>query len=228
MKSCPVCNESFGDDLNFCDLDGTRLNNAGTDSQGRRSDRLWSLLGLGLLVGAICLSAASILFFPKAQVSPAPLRPQTSPLQTDNASSGNSGQNSVEPSAQQPEPQTDRLLSEAAARVAITSEKTAQPKAPLEAQTTDGAADGERPSLKAMAQEGGEKKPEDKREREKVQPAVESPEKSASTSEVTKEPKATRETKERTPSKDSNSNRKTEKEKKGGFLKVFKKIFGKN
>jgi hypothetical protein len=70
MKECPLCKETFADDLKFCDLDGTRLKRV-TDASGASGPgKVWSLLGVGLLLGAIIISAASIIFLPKAQVSP--------------------------------------------------------------------------------------------------------------------------------------------------------------
>src|SRR2546425_5632443 len=66
MKICPVCNDSFADELNFCDIDGARLAREGA---GHERNKWWSLLGAGLLVGALVLSAASIIFLPKARLS---------------------------------------------------------------------------------------------------------------------------------------------------------------
>jgi hypothetical protein len=66
MKICPVCNDSFPDELNFCDIDGTRLNR---EANGQDRNKWWSLLGAGLLVGAVVISAASIIFLPKARVA---------------------------------------------------------------------------------------------------------------------------------------------------------------
>jgi hypothetical protein len=70
MKECPLCKETFADDLKFCDLDGTRLKRVVDASGASGPGRVWSLLGVGLLLGAIIISAASIIFLPKAQVSP--------------------------------------------------------------------------------------------------------------------------------------------------------------
>src|SRR6478736_6068641 len=64
MKICPVCNDSFADQLNFCDVDGTRLTREGSVQE---RNKWWSFLGAGLLVGALVISAA--------QPSPAPPKP---------------------------------------------------------------------------------------------------------------------------------------------------------
>ncbi len=68
MKICPVCNDSFPDELNFCDIDGTRLGRGAKEANGQDRNKWWSLLGAGLLVGAVVISAASIIFLPKAHV----------------------------------------------------------------------------------------------------------------------------------------------------------------
>lgn len=68
MKTCPVCNDSFPDELNFCDIDGTRLDREASQT-GQDRNKWWSLLGAGLLVGAVVISAASIIFLPKARVA---------------------------------------------------------------------------------------------------------------------------------------------------------------
>ncbi|HST20196.1 MAG TPA: hypothetical protein VLR90_03715, partial [Blastocatellia bacterium] len=70
MKVCPVCSESFPDDLKFCDLDGTRLTrqlDGVIPAEG--GSKLWSMLGIGLLVGALVLSAVSVFLIPKARVA---------------------------------------------------------------------------------------------------------------------------------------------------------------
>ena len=59
MKICPVCNDSFADELRFCDIDGARLTRE-AGSQDR--NRWWSLLGAGLVVGALVISAATDVF----------------------------------------------------------------------------------------------------------------------------------------------------------------------
>src|SRR6266498_1511064 len=66
MKVCPICNESFADQLNFCDVDGARLTR---EASAQERNKWWSLLGAGLLVGALVITAASIIFLPKARVS---------------------------------------------------------------------------------------------------------------------------------------------------------------
>jgi hypothetical protein len=70
MKVCPVCNETFADELKFCDLDGTRLKREVGSETPEKQNKAWSLIGVGLLVGALVLSALSIIFLPKARIAP--------------------------------------------------------------------------------------------------------------------------------------------------------------
>src|SRR5690242_10422231 len=82
MKECPVCKETFVDDFNFCEIDGTPLdrNAGGSTSVGSTpggSNRIWSFVGVALLLGAVFLSALSIIFFPRGSSS-APLTQKSS------------------------------------------------------------------------------------------------------------------------------------------------------
>jgi hypothetical protein len=65
MKECPVCKEHFGDELYFCDLDGTPLDGTTDSAAHSGSSRLWSTLGVVLLLGAVVISAVAIIFFPR-------------------------------------------------------------------------------------------------------------------------------------------------------------------
>src|SRR5215467_1559495 len=76
MKECPVCKETFVDDFNFCEVDGTPLDRSagGSTSVGSTSggsNRIWSFVGVALLLGAVFLSALSIIFFPRGGSSSA-------------------------------------------------------------------------------------------------------------------------------------------------------------
>ena len=79
MKICPVCNDTFADQLSFCDIDGARLTREGSAQQ--RSS-WWSLLGAGLLVGALVITAASIFFLPKARPSTTIVNSEPQPTPT--------------------------------------------------------------------------------------------------------------------------------------------------
>jgi len=65
MKECPICKESFPDDLNFCDLDGSPLYGGAGNTVAGSSSKLWSFLGIGLLLAAVGITAGAIIFFPR-------------------------------------------------------------------------------------------------------------------------------------------------------------------
>ncbi|HEY6328024.1 MAG TPA: hypothetical protein VI756_01715 [Blastocatellia bacterium] len=65
MKECPVCKESFSEDMYFCDLDGTPLDSGGDGRPRSGSSRLWSTLGIVALLAAVVISAVAIVFFPR-------------------------------------------------------------------------------------------------------------------------------------------------------------------
>src|SRR5262245_22701664 len=65
MKECPVCKESFQDDLNFCDLDGSPLYGGAANTVAGSSSKLWSFLGIALLLAAVGITAGAIIFFPR-------------------------------------------------------------------------------------------------------------------------------------------------------------------
>ncbi len=232
MKVCPVCSESFTDDLKFCDLDGTRLNrqlDGAVPSQG--GNKLWSMLGIGLLVGALILSAVSVFLIPKARVStPVSSSDSQASASSSKPSSGAADNTMASATTEQPEivvtegplPDTKKkeklkaltdensnapaLNPKAAAQGVNDTEKTPQPAAqPPAAAKPDPA-----PTVKTVS-ETREPDPATK-------PATASPD-------PKKDPKhATTNS-----SKDSDKKKPDDKEKKkGGFFKVFKKIFGKD
>src|SRR3982751_6458582 len=94
MKVCPVCNETFADEMRFCDLDGTRLARLAEATGAPAHHRTWSLLGVGLLVGALVLSAVSVFMIPRSRALPsatnssAPAAPSTGkPADSGNSAS---------------------------------------------------------------------------------------------------------------------------------------------
>jgi hypothetical protein len=80
MKICPVCNESFPEELRFCDLDGAKLTREGV-AEGQDQNRLSSLIGVGILFGAVVIIAISVLFSPRTPDA-ANFTPSTPPSQT--------------------------------------------------------------------------------------------------------------------------------------------------
>ncbi|HEX5733211.1 MAG TPA: hypothetical protein VF131_10275 [Blastocatellia bacterium] len=88
MKVCPVCNETFADELKFCDLDGTRLKREIGTQSPEKQNKTWSFVGVGLLVGALVLSALSIIFLPKARIAPTVANSETGQAVTSRPDSG--------------------------------------------------------------------------------------------------------------------------------------------
>src|SRR5205085_8464306 len=106
MKVCPVCNETFADDMKFCDLDGTRLARQAEATGAPAHHRTWSLLGIGLLVGALILSAVSVFMIPRSRAlpsasnSPAPATSSSSKPADSTAAPSASGNNAAAPGDQ--------------------------------------------------------------------------------------------------------------------------------
>lgn len=229
MKVCPVCSESFGDELNFCDIDGVRLtrNRDVTTTQDR--SRAWSMVGAGLMLGALVLSAVMIFFFPKSPMSPVIVSSQPTSAST-----------ATQPSATQP--------ASSDAQVAALPEVVVEQMPPTEVKKrekpsslTDANANSSalNPKAAALAAEGANANPQPAASQPAppvVMPRPEPPPpprtvseerapepvlKPVQTGEVKKDSKAN--------SKDKDSKKKDDKEKKkGGFFGVFKKIFGKD
>ena len=234
MKTCPVCNDSFADQLNFCDIDGARLTRSGS-AQERNS--WWSLLGAGLLIGALVITAASIFFLPKGRVS--------TPIVN---------------SEPQPAPAPPRPASaESAANVAAVPEVIVEPEGvPADAvipetkkrdkALANGNFSGTAPNPKAaaLAAEDADKKSASTEGDNSIPPTPRKPEavtpvKSASdsrSSDAASKPQPPPDLKKdqktqpaiaKSSDKDSTDKKKNDEKdkKKGGFLRVFKKIFGK-
>ena len=92
MKVCPLCSESFGNELNFCDVDGAKLKRQRDSAAGGEQSKLWQLLGVGLLLGALGVSAATI-FLPKVRVIPAAPASGASAEPASNRSASNDSTN---------------------------------------------------------------------------------------------------------------------------------------
>ena len=232
MKICPVCNDSFADQLNFCDIDGTRLRRA--DSAPERN-KWWSLLGAGLLVGALVISAASMFFLPKARVS-APIvnsEPESTPASSKEASAENSAAVAAGAGVSA-EPET-------VPTVAIVPEMKKKDKALDEENVTRAvpnpkaaALAAEEPDKKLTSTEVKDAAAASKKSEASPSAGTDADGRSAESPTKPQPSDLKKETKTSTPvakesDKDSDKNKNDEKDKKkGGFLRVFKKIFGKN
>jgi hypothetical protein len=229
MKICPVCNDSFADQLNFCDIDGTRLRRAGSANE---RNKWWSLLGAGLLVAALVITAASIFFLPKARSTPiVNSEPQSIPAPSKEASAGDSATVAAAPPVSV-EPETVPTVS-------VLPEVKKKDKALDDENATRAAPN---PKAAALAAEETDKKSTPIEVKDAAPASKKSEPTSGSADDArsveipakTQPPDLKKETKASTPvAKDSdkgNDKKKNDEKdkKKGGFLRVFKKIFGKN
>jgi len=233
MKICPVCNDTFADQLNFCDVDGTRLTQSGS---GPERNKLWSLVGAGLLIGALVISAASIFFLPRSRVpapivssepTPAPVSPKPPVVASESTASAATPAPSGEPES----PSTESLAPELKRKEKAYSNSNSSGALP-------------NPKAAAIASEEGDKKPASvepatpltttpkKPEQPAIKGAGESHPLDATVKPSTPSPDPKKDPKAQAASsnhdKDSKDKKKEEEKKKGGFLKVFKKIFGKD
>jgi hypothetical protein len=249
MKECPVCKESFSEDMYFCDLDGTPLDSGGEGRVRGGSNRLWSALGIIALLGAVVISAVAIVFFPRG-FSPAA---SVSTAQTRD----NGGLHSVAPSAQDSSGGPDSLASsgsmsatdensnstkldrngnvDSAAKLAAKRAQLLQnqngdaslpnPKAAFETtpdasagQSAEDAAAKSRPRV-SMPSDPVDPIPDVKAASAKGADSVDKADSEASADAKA----AKKKTSKSAASTDKNGNAN---KKKGGFLKMFKKIFG--
>jgi hypothetical protein len=234
MKICPVCNDSFADQLNFCDVDGTRLTREGSVQE---RNKWWSLLGAGLLVGALVISAASIMFLPKARVSTPVVNsePQPSPAPPKQASAESAANVAAAPSVSA---EPDGVPTDAAVPEVKKKDKalangnftgtTPNPKAAALAAED---ADKKSPSPDVNSTPPAPKKIE-------APPSVKSVSDNRSTDGTNlpqtppdlKKDQKTQTATAKSSDRASNDKKKNDDKdkKKGGFLRVFKKIFGKD
>ena len=244
MKQCPVCNEPFPDELRYCDIDGTRLTRSIGAGESRGSGRVWSLLGAALLVGGLVFTGAAIVFFPKTRSGPS--QPLQSRIESQ-ASPAKSNESAVkEPAGEvavNSQPSDAKPIN---APAAPQDSSTLQPKKRDAASTASGtAAAATTPNPKAAAKSGDDS---EKPMSENTAAAASSPKAGAASTETvaakpgnstpSNEPAAKADQTAADPKKDPkraaaksgdkdpNTNKKDEK--KGGLLRVFKKIFGKN
>ena len=231
MKICPVCNDSFADQLNFCDIDGARLTREGS---AQERNKWWSLLGAGLLVGALVISAASIFFLPKARVSTPIVNSEAPPLfapaKPASAETATSVAAAASPSSE----------AESVSTVAVVPEVKKKDKALANANDSGAMPN---PKAAAVAAEEADKKspagdaaPATTKKPEPVPPVKSVSDTRAADAAAKPQPPPDLKKDTKTPSttakssdKDSNDKKKNEEKdkKKGGFLNAFKKIFGK-
>jgi hypothetical protein len=230
MKTCPVCNETFGNDFNFCDLDGVKLEREGSPEGAR--NRLYSLLGIGLLVGAIVISGISMVFLSRSTVS------SKTSVTAAVSSPSKAGAGETVASADNSALAAEAEAPAEAAKPAQTVKKEVLPAAnanqSLPTPDVKAAAlqESERPAsaadAKAASQPTVEAEPSitpvsETRPREAEPGSKSAKSDSDAKKESEKQSVNARGEKESDKKKDEGKDKK-----KGGFLKVFKKIFGKD
>lgn len=238
MKTCPVCNDSFPDELNFCDIDGTRLDREASQT-GQDRNKWWSLLGAGLLVGAVVISAASIIFLPKARVAlpvvtsePQSLPSPAKAASVDSAATGSAATVAAATPASDDDT-ADVVAPELKKKDKVTAnsnagEATPNPKAAALAAEGVDRASSSRDANKNAASSSNKSEPpsavkpvSDTRPSETATRPAQVPAevKDQKTQPVSAKGSDKTSDKKKTDDKDK---------KKGGFLRVFKKIFGKD
>jgi len=231
MKICPVCNDSFADELNFCDIDGVRLAREGSPEE---RNKWWSLLGAGLLIGGLVITAASIIFLPKVRVNSPTVssEPQQSPAPPQTPSAESAANVPAQAASAEPE----SVAADAAAPELKKKEK------PIDNANASGPAPN--PKAAALAAEGVDKASPSA---ENTPPSAKKPElppaakavdlrsgepssRPAQTAADPKKDHQPQPASAKNGEKDSADKKKNDEKdkKKGGFLKVFKKIFGKD
>lgn len=235
MKVCPVCSETFGDDLKFCDIDGARLARQMDGVNPAGHSKVWSLLGIGLLVGALALSAISVFLIPKSRPLPTSANTESQPYTpanktaTPDASSATANpadDASAVATADQPEVVTEGLPPD--------------PKKKDKAKVlTDDGTGATKLNPKAAAQSGEEEeKPAPPKAEpptlppapKKLEPAVTvKPVSETRDTEIAPKPSTSEPKKDAKNTRDADKKKNDDKDKKkGGFFRVFKKIFGKD
>ena len=225
MRNCPVCGEFFGDELNFCDVDGTPLaRDPAEEAQAR--NKMWSILGVVLVLGALAISALSIIFLPKGRVaSPVQVTSGPQPVSTPESNpvppeAANTSELSSIPSEPESLAAPDVIAPELKKKDPAPGRENANiTRSAKEAATED--AENSAPSSETKPPEPETAKPE--------APLVQTETPETETPRVAGPPPADPKNTGK-GADNSNSKKKADDKdkKKGGFFKVFKKIFGKD
>ncbi|HLG16769.1 MAG TPA: hypothetical protein VJH03_20045 [Blastocatellia bacterium] len=242
MKVCPVCSESFEDELRFCEFDGTKLvrsrDSSGPREQSREQSKVWSLLGIGLLLGALAISATTIVFMPTS-----PVLPTVVSVESTTATTPSQPESAPPVVAQVRPPDSAEAASD-----------TVETAPPLEGRKKDNAlaagdsastAPSPNPKAAAGASDDGSKSEPAKTPAPTnpiAKPNTETPpvntakiaagESASKTTSTSPDPKKDDKRQAASAAQNDKDSKKKpddkEKKKGGGFLRVFKKIFGKD
>ncbi|HUK91131.1 MAG TPA: hypothetical protein VLZ81_12070 [Blastocatellia bacterium] len=245
MKECPVCKESFGDEMSFCDIDGTPLDAGDQAPEHGGGSRLWSVLGIVALLGAVVISAVAIIFFPRG-FSPAVNASRTQTAENSPAASRANGPSVLSPSASGDDApgatldasldnsntakldrnaNADAAAKLAARRAQLLKNQNGDPSLPNPKTVFE----PEPASAKAVDTGGDQDRPRVTKPVEPVDPdaqgktAAKSPDTADKTDLLAGSGKNGKKKTSKSPASSDSSNAN---KKKGGFLKMFKKIFG--
>jgi hypothetical protein len=242
MKECPVCKESFQDDLNFCDLDGTPLDGGVAIAAGGSSSKLWSFLGVALLLAAVGITAGAILFFPRGPSANLPVgRSQagtTAAGSVQHSTAPDAGQSQADAAtglerSAQVSPGVDATAGTTPDQTRLASRKSALSK--------NENSDPSLPNPKAVAGSDDDfsktaKQPADENSRPRVSNPPTTGDSRPAAKVVSNDPSGTdsaataaaakRRSRPQSQSDDATAGGNRNDKKKGGFLRVFKKIFG--
>ncbi|HKP13046.1 MAG TPA: hypothetical protein VJZ91_13075 [Blastocatellia bacterium] len=220
--------------MKFCDLDGTRLARQAEATGAPAHHRTWSMLGIGLLVGALVLSAVSVFMIPRSRAVPSaassssPAAPSAS-KPADSTNPSGTGDSASAASSDQPEvviaetPPAD-LSAKKKDKVKPTAENETSPALnPKAAAQAD--EDAAKPATPATEPAPAPKKAEPVPAPKTVSdtPTVAPAPRPTATADPKRDPKHQKDSARGDDKKADDKDKK-----KGGFFKVFKKIFGKD
>lgn|SRR5262245_4695168 len=245
MKECPICKESFQDDLNFCDLDGSPLDGGTGNAVVGSSSKLWSFLGIALLLAAVGITAGAIIFFPRGP---------SATLPSSRSQSGPSAPASTQPAAATDSGQTQADASTGLDRAAVKSGSsdeavgTSPDQARLASRRTalskNDNSDPSLPDPKAVVGSDDDLTRTARQPNDATRPRTSTstsaadsassariaPGESSGSDSTAKSPAASAAARHRSKTQaqgdDAAGGSKKDDKKKGGFLRVFKKIFG--
>ncbi len=204
--------------MKYCDLDGTKLlREPGSESQDQ--SRLWSLIGVGVLVGAIVIIAISVLFSPRTPDTPAIAR-STPPVSQTLSSQPASPDPSAKPEIVVEEtPIAEVKKKEKPLDAANSNSSALNPKAVTKEdveETEPAKSDSRAEPAKASSEIEKPVVPITGKPRSDGDPSVSKPAQTAADAKADKKKEA-----------EKGKEEKKDEKKKGGLLRVFKKIFGK-
>lgn len=128
MKQCPLCNEHFADEQNFCDADGSPLiekvrKGPGLNAEAlppvasqSRANQVWPIVTIGILIGVIiCLTAYAVMMTRPNNKDGQNNRPESARANSsDRSLSATVTRTEPLPAASLPEPSPEETVAETA------------------------------------------------------------------------------------------------------------------